>query len=194
MPVPAARAPRLALVHALANRPTLAVLVGALLLVAGLGALSYPLLVAAVSVKVLGILFLATAFLHAFLLPASREWTGVVWHLLGVFLYAIAGLVIFRDPMGSLKLVTLLLGILFFVGGFGRIGFAFALRGAPGWSLALFSGVVSVVLGMLIVFEWPASSYWAVGTLVAVDVIVSGATLVALGLAGGRGPAPEAQA
>lgn len=191
MPAPIVNTSRMALIHAFSARPAIAVLVGTVMLLVGISALSYTLVVGLIAVKVLGLFFLGGAFVHAFMLPAAKDWQGVVWHLLGIALYSIAGLVIFRDPMGSIKLVTLVIGVLFFVGGFTRIGFAMALRGAPGWSFALFNGVVSVVLGLLIVFEWPDSSYWAVGVLVAIDLLVSGAMLLALGLSGT--PLPESR-
>lgn len=188
MPTPLVGSSRIALIQAFCNRPVLAVIVGVLMMLVGFAALGYPFYTSVVSVKVLGVFFLATAFVHAFLLPSARDWTGVVWHLLGIILYAIAGIVIFREPVQAVGLLTLVLGILFFVGGVGRVAFAFAVRGAPGWGLALFNGIVTVILGLMIVFEWPASSLWAIGVIVAIDVMFSGAMLLGLGLSGRNEP------
>ena len=40
----------------------------------------------------------------------------------------------------------------------------------------LWSGAASLALGLLIVFEWPGSSGWAIGTLVGAAVLFSGIT------------------
>jgi uncharacterized membrane protein HdeD (DUF308 family) len=48
-----------------------------------------------------------------------------------------------------------------------------------GWDLAF--GAVAIVLGIIAV-AWPTAALWMIGTLVGIEVVVRGATLVAMGL------------
>ena len=52
---------------------------------------------------------------------------------------------------------------------------------AWGWSLA--SGVIDVVLGMLILLEWPESALWVIGLFVGINLLFRGMNWIALGLA-----------
>ena len=46
----------------------------------------------------------------------------------------------------------------------------------------LASGLLAVVLGFLIFHQWPLSGEWAVGILVGIDLLMTGASMVALAL------------
>ena len=46
----------------------------------------------------------------------------------------------------------------------------------------LASGVITLVLGAIIWRQWPLSGLWAVGILVGVDMLLTGASLLALSL------------
>jgi len=45
------------------------------------------------------------------------------------------------------------------------------------------SGVLTILLGVMIVLQWPWSSLWAIGLFVSVDLIMSGANFIAIALA-----------
>jgi uncharacterized membrane protein HdeD (DUF308 family) len=53
---------------------------------------------------------------------------------------------------------------------------------ASGWML--FNGIVALLLGGIIWFHWPWSSVWALGTLVGVNLLVTGITRLMFALAG----------
>ncbi|MBR2145792.1 MAG: hypothetical protein IJ956_09655, partial [Akkermansia sp.] len=46
----------------------------------------------------------------------------------------------------------------------------------------ILNALVSLVLGVMIVWGWPESSVWLIGTLIAVEMIFSGWTLMFLAL------------
>ena len=54
-------------------------------------------------------------------------------------------------------------------------------EGAPGW--VLFNGIVTILLGCLIWFQWPSSTVWAIGILVGVNLLMTGITRLMFGLA-----------
>jgi uncharacterized membrane protein HdeD (DUF308 family) len=51
---------------------------------------------------------------------------------------------------------------------------ALQLRPLKGWGWFLFNAAASLLMGILILEGWPASSVWAIGTLVGVSVLMNG--------------------
>jgi uncharacterized membrane protein HdeD (DUF308 family) len=52
----------------------------------------------------------------------------------------------------------------------------FKFRSLPGSGWVLFDGIMTLLLGFLIGYPWPLSSAWAIGTLVGINLLVSGFT------------------
>jgi uncharacterized membrane protein HdeD (DUF308 family) len=59
----------------------------------------------------------------------------------------------------------------------------FRMRSVRGSSWVLLDGIITLALGGMIYMQWPASSAWAIGTLVGVSLIISGVSRVMLSLA-----------
>jgi len=57
---------------------------------------------------------------------------------------------------------------------------SFNLKPQPGWGVVLFGGIVTLLLGILILSKWPLSGVWAIGTLVGINMVTSGMTIVML--------------
>jgi uncharacterized membrane protein HdeD (DUF308 family) len=50
------------------------------------------------------------------------------------------------------------------------------------WALMFASGVVDIVLASIIIFALPGTSAWTMGILMAVNLVVGGAALIAIGI------------
>jgi uncharacterized membrane protein HdeD (DUF308 family) len=50
------------------------------------------------------------------------------------------------------------------------------------WAFMFASGLVDIVLASLIIFALPGTSDWTMGLLVAVNMVVGGAALIAIGI------------
>jgi uncharacterized membrane protein HdeD (DUF308 family) len=87
-----------------------------------------------------------------------------------------------EEPATAAAAVTLMLAAFLFVGGLFRIIAALTER-FPHWGWLLLSGVISLLLGILIWRQMPLSSLWVIGTFVGIEMIFSGWSWVALGLA-----------
>jgi len=111
----------------------------------------------------------------------SRQWEGVVAHLLIALLYGAFGLVTLANPGLAAATLTLLLAVMLVVGGVFRIVMAASAR-FHDWGWAVFGGVLSVLLGVLIGAGWPEASLWVIGLFVGIDLIFIGWTWVAVGL------------
>ena len=90
------------------------------------------------------------------------------------------GLGLFSEPWIGMSFIALLMAVFFVIEGIWKIVTSFSYRPASGWILMLLSGVAALVLGGMIWFEWPLSGLWAVGILVGVDLLTTGASLMAL--------------
>lgn len=160
--------------------------------IAGILAVGAP-AVATIAIAVfLGWLFVFTGvfqLVHAF---QVRGWQGFALHLLGAVLYCFAGFVLVTTPMEGALTLTLMLAIFFVIEGVIRCAMALRLRPGHHWGWFLLGGLSGVVLGLLILAQWPVSGTWAIGLLVGINFIMSGSTLVSLALALRKSPTPTA--
>jgi uncharacterized membrane protein HdeD (DUF308 family) len=118
--------------------------------------------------------------IHAFM---ARGWRGFLLELLSAILYLVVGVLLLTNPLkGALALTILLAGFLIVEGVF-KIVTALRVREHRGWGWLLASGIISVILGLMIWAEWPASGLWVIGLLVGIQLVFTGWALVMLSLA-----------
>ena len=106
----------------------------------------------------------------------------VIFQVVIGIVYAIGGLYFLTHTiMGTATLTLLLAGIILAEGVIEVISY-FRMRkeGASGWLLV--NGVITLALGGLIWFHWPSSTVWAIGTLVGVNLLITGITRLMFGL------------
>lgn len=145
---------------------------GVIQLILGLIALSIPVATGAASMLILGILFIAGALLSIYQLFAIND--SRIWHLIAAILYAIVGVYILQNLGLALVSVTFLIGWLFIGGGILRLVVSWKMRGNPGNGWRVFNGIITLLLGIMVIYQWPSSSAWLIGTLIAVELIFSG--------------------
>jgi uncharacterized membrane protein HdeD (DUF308 family) len=127
-------------------------------------------------VVVSGVLFAAAFSAHSVGTVAVR----VVWALL-TFL---VGLWLIVEPHNGTLTLTLILGIYFLFMGLTRITIALIARGQANAGLLGLSGAAGLIIGILILAEFPSSADWAIGLLVGIDLIFAGWTLTSVALLG----------
>src|SRR3979490_2225022 len=94
--------------------------------------------------------------------------------LLGV-LYVVAGFVTFENPLLAAALLTLVLGTSLVASGIMRIILAFSMRRETPWIWVAVSGIITLLLGLLILAHWPINSVYILGLLLGIDLIIAGA-------------------
>ena len=114
------------------------------------------------------------ALVHAF---RTRTWSGFFLYLLSALLRGFTGYLLVRYPSAGAMSFTLILALFFIVGGLFRAIGAEMVK-FPRWGWGVFSGIVSVVLGVMLLAQMPASSVWFIGFAIGVDMILDGASLV----------------
>ena len=158
--------------------------IGALLAVLGVLAMMAP-LISGIAVTVLvGILMIAGGMMQTFFaFKAESFGKGVLVFLFGG-LGVVAGVIILMTPQTSLAFLTMLVAAFFVASGITDIVLGFKKKPEEGWGWLVFSGGLSVLLGLLIMAEWPFSGLWVIGFFVGLRMLVSGWVLMALGRAG----------
>lgn len=112
--------------------------------------------------------------------PVRGFWLNLV---VGIF-YAIAGLYILFNLASAVAALTLAFGILFIAEGIFTIIMAFTNRAGNSMSwLVVLNGVVTLILGILVLNNWPFSALWLIGLYVGISLLFSGISLLAAGLA-----------
>ena len=119
------------------------------------------------------------SLVHAF---RVHTWSGFLLSFLSALLRGFAGFFLIRYPTAGAIAVTLILASLFFVGGVFRAIGAGMMR-FPQWGWSVFSGIVSVILGIILLAQLPVSSLWFIGFAVGVDMIFEGVSLVGVAAA-----------
>lgn len=161
---------------------------GLVQVIAGILAVGAPMIATMASAVFLGWLFVFSGvfqLIHAF---RVRGWQGFTLHVLGGIIYTVAGLVLVATPMQGAVTLTLMLALFFVIEGVVRCAQALRLRPGHRWGWFLLGGLSGIVLGLLILSEWPASGTWAVGLMVGINLILSGSTLASLALAVRQSP------
>jgi membrane protein HdeD len=153
----------------------------------------FGILLVVAGVVVLGNAVVATA-LSVFFFGWLAVISGVVGLVAGLFrigkggfwpavisgaLLLVLGIVILRNPLVSVVTLTLLAGTLFLMGGVIRLVAAFQ-TDQNRW-IMVFSGLVSLALGLLVVFNLFEASLQLLGILIGVQAVVDGLTLLVLG-------------
>src|SRR5215813_2957545 len=126
-----------------------------------------------------GLAHLAYAF-------AAESAGTVLWRLLVGVVYVAGGIYLTAHPDLSLMSLTLVLAGIFFAEGAMRIVFYFQTRPLPGSGWILVDGILTVLLGFLIARDWPQSSSWAIGTILGINLCVSGASRLMFSVAARR--------
>ncbi len=154
--------------------------VGIILLVVGLLAviLSH---IATLTVQVfIGLILLISGITHMAHALQARKWRNVTWEMLVAALFLVGGILFMVYPLGGAVALTLLLGFFFLILGGFKIPFALAWRRRPGWGWIMASGILSAMLGLVILFGLPGTAAWVIGLLLGIDLIFSGVTLMTL--------------
>jgi uncharacterized membrane protein HdeD (DUF308 family) len=128
-----------------------------------------------------GWLLLAGGIVHAVSAFRGGGPKGVIWHVLLAILYLCGGVYFVTHPLLGLGSLTLFLSIILFMEGIVWIIAYFQLRGGNIWMLL--NGVITLVLGVMIWRHWPSSSVWAIGTLLGVNLVMTGMSLLFAGAA-----------
>jgi uncharacterized membrane protein HdeD (DUF308 family) len=152
------------------------ILVGVILILGGFSAIALPFFAGIAGTIFFGWLVLFGGIMHL-IYAWSEPHAGVgatLWQVCIAIVYFIAAIAILLLPVGAILGLTLVLASYIAVEGILELVLFSRLRHLPGAAWFLVDGVLSLLLTGLILFLWPSSSFWALGTLLGISPIVSG--------------------
>jgi uncharacterized membrane protein HdeD (DUF308 family) len=159
-----------------------AIALGIAIGILGIFAIMHARVATVIAVRFLGALILVSAvatLLFAF--AVTGYWIDFFIHVIWAFLVAVVGLVLFTRPALSAEAITLLMSFYFFIEGAAIIGFALSTHIESQW-IYMTQGFMAWLLGALLLFGWPVTGLWAIGTFVGIDLLFKGWAIIALGL------------
>jgi len=135
------------------------------------------------SVFFFGILILIGGAVQFFESFKCKGWKSILLHVIIAILYFLIGIEFITNPMLASAVLTLILAIGFILVGIVRIVMAIQVRGTANWFWLLFSGITSVLMGLIIAAKWPVSGLFIIGLFVAIELIFHGWSYIFVALA-----------
>jgi uncharacterized membrane protein HdeD (DUF308 family) len=117
-------------------------------------------------------------FIYAFMVG---RWTGFFLHLLAAVLFLFTGILFIARPLISAEVATFVMSLFFIAGGLYEV-VASLWSHLQGWGWHVFSGLISMILGGLLLAQWPLTGLWAIGFFVGVYLFVSGFSWMAMAI------------
>jgi len=135
-----------------------------------------------VTILVYGIFLLIGGGAQIVQIFATKGWKGIILHLFIAILYVLAGIIIIANPLAASLIITLFIGFILLITGILRSIMAFRFKRFKNWFWPLLSGMISVLLGLMIINQWPVSGLWVIGLFVAVELMVNGWSSIMIAL------------
>lgn len=158
----------------------LTIWIGVFLLLLGIFAMASPFAAGISVAMIVGILLIIGGLGQ--LVFAYKTGMGALTMILGILTVALGGYML-ANLGAALATLTIFLTIYLIVSGILDAMMAFQVKPAKGWGWVLFSGLLSVLLGILIWSQFPLSGAWAIGILLGIRLFFSGSILIMFGFA-----------
>jgi uncharacterized membrane protein HdeD (DUF308 family) len=107
----------------------------------------------------------------------------VIFQVLVGLVYLVGGVYFLTHTIMAVATLTLLLSGIILAEGVIEISSYLRLRNEGAASWLLINGIITMVLGALIFFHWPSSSIWAIGTIVGINLLMTGISRLMFALA-----------
>ena len=154
---------------------------GAVTAVLGLVALSSVVLATVASVFAIGVVVILAGGIEIGIGLNAHAWgPKALWIVVGL-LYILSGAFALAQPLLAATVFTLLIGASLLATGVVRVIAGLQMHGGPK-AFVIVAGVVTTLLGILILAGWPASSLVVLGTFLGIDLLFYGLTWIGVGL------------
>jgi uncharacterized membrane protein HdeD (DUF308 family) len=160
---------------------------GIAMIILGLVAISDQIVATAMVATFIGIILLLGCSLSLIKVFTIHGWRSHFWYAIVAVAYGVAGYVFLGRPFVAAVVFTLVLGWTILISGLFRVFLAFRLRHHQGAVWILFSSIVSIILGALIISQWPGTGLYILGLFLGIELVFAGAAWLGLGLATQKG-------
>jgi uncharacterized membrane protein HdeD (DUF308 family) len=159
---------------------------GVIMVILGVLAVIWP-QISTIAVDVyIGWLFLLSGVVGLASMFLAQNVQAFLWSLLTAALSLFVGILLLWHPTEGAVSLTLVLIAFFIVEGIFQIVASLSYRDVfpDQWGWMLASGIADLILAALIIMGWPSTASWALGLIVGVNLITSGAAITMVALAG----------
>lgn len=153
---------------------------GIVFILLGMLGVALPVLYTFTIELLIGSLLVAGGLVQTYRAIAARHAPGFGWSLFNGLLSVAVGLMLIFNPVSGVVSLTILLMIFFFIEGIAKIFFGYQLKGISSWGWIIFSGLISLAMGAIILTGLPQISLWVIGLLVGINMIFFGFSLLFL--------------
>jgi len=141
------------------------------------------------SLVVTGIVAAVLVILGAFQIVQAwgiKSWAGFLWQLVIGIVMLIGGIAIYINPIAGAFALTLFVAASFLAKGVFQIMLGFRIRPHDAWGWMVAAGIVALLVGLMILMDFPFSGIYSLGLLAGISLMFTGWAYVALALAARR--------
>jgi uncharacterized membrane protein HdeD (DUF308 family) len=131
----------------------------------------------------IGCLILTAGIAHLFFAFDTRSVDGFLWQILLSALYAMVAICLLVNPLLSVLSLTLILAIFLLLEGILELVLYFVLRRFRPSVWVLIDGIGTLILGILMISQWPPVTPQIIGALIGISLMLSAVSRVILSLA-----------
>jgi len=146
---------------------TLSIISGIILAIAGFLAIIHPIAGSLAFVVFLGALFIAVGLVQCYTTFKAHQKSAGAWFK--ALLLLITGILLLIWPVSGIAAVAI------------SFQMSLDLKPLKGWWMAALNGVLSFLLGIIMIIGWPFSAPFTVGIIVGVSFLMDGIVLIYLG-------------
>ena len=154
-----------------------------LFIILGIVSIAEPMMAAVAVVLLVGWLLIFGGAAHLISAFGAGGAGRVIWQVLIGIVYLVGGFYFLTNPLLSVGTLTLVLAGIILAEGVLEIIAYFKTRSSGASVWLLINGLITLFLGGLIWRHWPSSSVWAIGTLLGVNLLMTGFTRLMFGMA-----------
>ena len=141
--------------------------------ICGILAIVLPLTVSFGIALIIGCLTLVVGIAHLVFAFQTRSIDGFLWQILVSMLYGVAAICLLVNPLLSVLSLALILAIFLLSEGILELALFFCLRRFRHSIWVLIDGIGTLILGLLMIRQWPPATPEMIGALVGISLILS---------------------
>lgn len=162
------------------------VVLGILFIVVGIFAIGEPVVAGLAVALLVGWALIVAAAAHLVGAFSAGSIGRGIWQAIVGVAYFIAALYFLTHPLLGLTTLTIVLAIVLFVEAIFELVVYTQTRAWPGAGWRLTNAIVTGLLAIMILAQWPSSAVWVIGTLVGINLLMTGITSLMLASAAKR--------
>ena len=155
---------------------------GILLVILGIAAIFLPFFSTVVIETWIGLILASAGVSGIVYAIQTKTEDGFTWKLLLGGLYIATGILLFVYPLTGVLTLTLLLGSFLLAEGVFETILAFKIKPQANWGWVLANGILTIGLGAIVWFQWPADAAWLIGTIVGASILSTGITRIGMSI------------